>query len=379
MSRSRARKNRFKYKTLRKLGFFKVFAIAYPDYNGRVYPDLNFGSTKFSKEFIREVKHRQGGVFSIASQVDEGYSNMWDTGLNHAQEAVANGEQFYPTMEPQTTSHMECHLDVMCVGMGVSRENLVINAPVSLASSVEEKVKAAIKTEHEIKRERFRGPDISKLHGDDDLNWAISPWPTKMNLAGVWSQPVDASNLQGPSFEIVKIEAMVQKAKHQLCENRRERIIEAAKIIGETIEVDTFLLGDNLKVFRQREDMWNMEAVEIDTPEWVIVMMALCRVPEAIEHLKGKGFTPIHVISSSLISITEVKYNTDIYYIYDNLNDKDIESFKPTSFSEKYWNSMEQKPLNILKIDEQLGESIKRFNTEEVTMRPVDWNLLNDK
>lgn len=207
----------------------------------------------------------------------------------------------------------------------------------------------------------------------------LCPWPIKMDLTGLFSTPVDVSNLQGPSFEEVKIEAMVQKAKHQLRENRRERIIETAKIMGETIEVDSFLLGDNLQVFRQREDMWNMEAVEIDTPEWCIVMLALCRLPEAIEHLKGKGFTPIHVISSSLNSITEVKYTTDTYYIYDNLNDKDIEAFKPTHFSESYWNSKEQTPSTIQKIGEQVGESIERFNASNVTIHQVNPNLPDDK
>ena len=68
MSRSRARKNRFKYKTLRRIGFFKIFVMDYPNSNGIVYPSLNFGSIKFSKEVIRELQHPQDSFFSISSQ-----------------------------------------------------------------------------------------------------------------------------------------------------------------------------------------------------------------------------------------------------------------------------------------------------------------------
>ena len=72
MSRSRARKNRFKYKTLRRLGCFKIFVMDYPSHNGNVYPSMNFGSMKFSKELVHELKHPRGSFFSITSHVDEG-------------------------------------------------------------------------------------------------------------------------------------------------------------------------------------------------------------------------------------------------------------------------------------------------------------------
>ena len=78
MSRSRARKNRFKYKTLRRIGFFKVFVMNYPNSSGNIYPSLNFGTIKYSKKVIQELKHPQGSFFSISSHVDEGYNSAWD-------------------------------------------------------------------------------------------------------------------------------------------------------------------------------------------------------------------------------------------------------------------------------------------------------------
>lgn len=306
MSRSRARKNRFKYKTLRRLGFFKIFVMNYPEHNGWVYP----------------------------------------------------------TMQPQETSLMESHLDTMCAVLGVSRENLVINAPVSFASSVEEKVKAAIKTEHEIKRERFRGPDLSTLHGDDSLNRVISPWPTKMNLAGVWSNPVDVSNLQGPSFEIVKIEAMVQKAKHQLRENTLQRVMETAKILGLEIEVDPFLLRDDLKVFKQGKDVFKLSPVEYDSNEWVFVMIAVCQHPELIDRLKGNGYDFIHIQHGN-----DEEATIDTYQLFDTANDKDTEAFKPVR-----WNTS----IDFTEVD-QAGEPVKRFAARKLRDQLISWDLIDDK
>lgn len=306
MSRSRARKNRFKYKTLRRLGFFKIFVMNYPEHNGWVYP----------------------------------------------------------TMQPQETSLMDSHLDTMCAVLGVSRENLVINAPVSFASSVEEKVKAAIKTEHEIKRERFRGPDLSTLHGDDSLNWVISPWPTKMNLAGVWSNPVDVSNLQGPSFEIVKIEAMVQKAKHQLRENTLQRVMETAKILGLEIEVDPFLLRDDLKVFKLGKEVFQLNPIEYDSHEWAIVMTAICRHPELIESLKGNGYDTIHIQHTK-----DSETIIDTYQLIDTANDKDTEAFKPVRFNPS---------IDFTEVD-LAGEPVKRFAARKLRDQLISWDLIDDK
>ena len=275
MSRSRARKNRFKYKTLRRLGFFKIFVMNYPEHNGWVYP----------------------------------------------------------TMQPQETSLMESHLDTMCAVLGVSRENLVINAPVSFASSVEEKVKAAIKTEHEIKRERFRGPDLSTLHGDDDLNWAISPWPTKMNLAGVWSNPVDVSNLQGPSFEEVKTEKLLNLAKALKKSNAREYLKKTADILGEDIEVDEVFLGDGLRMFRDTntQNKWDMVSVPEDSPEWAMAMVAFCRYPELAKLLKDQGFAFTEVRRSTFGGKV-IEIVTDTYYLYDSNFKEDYSAYQPMVF-----------------------------------------------
>lgn len=364
MSRSRARKNRNKYKTLRKLGVFKIFVMDYPNRNRRVYPALNFGTMKFDKELIHEINHPQGSFISISSRMDEGYSNIWDTGLKHAQEANDNGENFYPTVEPQATSAMEHNIDIMCAVMGVSRENLKINSPSLFASSVDESVRNAIKMEHDIKRERFRGPAISKLHGGDDLSWAISPWSTKMNFAGIWSNPVDTSNLQGPNIEELRIEDLVHRAKHVISENTRQHINAIAESIGEDIEVDTFLLRDEIKVFRQQNNVYDLIPIDYDSREWAIVIIALHRRPDILDHLKAKGYDFIHIQRGS-----KDETIVDTYHVIDIANDKDVETFKPFRVE----HSVDFTTAEIV------GDDINKFAARIVGNNILSWDMVKDR
>ena len=297
MSRSRARKNRNKYKTLRRLGVFKIFVMDYPNPNRRVYPALNFGTMKFSKEFIHEINHPQGSFIGVSSQVKES-------------------------------------------------------------------VRDAIKMEYDIKRERFRDPAISKLHGDDDLNWAISPWPTKLNFAGIWSNPVDTSNLQGPSIEELRIEDMVHKAKHVISENTRQHIIAIAESIGEDIDVDTFLLRGDIKVFRQQNNVWNLIPVDYDSHEWAIVIIALHRRPEILDHLKSKGYDFIHIQRTS-----KDETIVDTYYVIDIANSNDVEAFKPFRIE----------PSIDFTAAEMIGDDINRFATRIVGDNILCWDMVKDR
>lgn len=340
MSRSRARKNRFKYKTLRRIGFFKIFVMDYPNSNGRVYSSLNFGSTKFSKEVIRELPHPQGSFFSISAHVSEGYFNSWEEGPIRA-----------PTTEPQDTSAMEWQLGAMCGLLGVDKENLVINQPVLFASSVEKSVSTAIKNLHEIKRERFRGPDISKLSEAKADETPPCPWPTKLDLSGVWSNPVDVTPIPGHSFEEVKTEKLLNLARALKKSNAREYLKKTAEILGEDIEVDDIFLGESIKMIRQRTDTWGMNEVKEDSPEWAIAMVAFCRYPEIAEQLKTEGLTLTEVQRSTLDE-EKLVTTSDIYYLFNTERDTGLEAFKPVSFHESYWYSRDQKPLNILKINE---------------------------
>ena len=76
------------------------------------------------------------------------------------------------------------------------------------------------------------------------------PWLVKMDMSGVWSNPADVSKLQGPSFEQVKTEKLVQLAKALKKSNAREYLKKTADFLGEDIEVDDIFLGDGLKMFR---------------------------------------------------------------------------------------------------------------------------------
>lgn len=235
MSRSRARKNRFKYQTLRRLGCFKIFLMDYPSQNGNVYPSMNFGSMRFSKELVHELKHRRGSFFSITSHVDEG---------------------------------LEHNLDVICAVMGVNKENLVINHPTTFTTTVKDSVG--------------------------------TPW-------------VDS------------VRESIQKAEHKLRENRRERIMKSAEIIGEDIEVDSYLLQESIKVFRQLENQWSMVEVNTDTPEWIAVMIAVCRNPEQIGYLKGQGFNYVKIARNSMNGIESTQV-VDTYYLYDTGGAKEFET-----------------------------------------------------
>ena len=235
MSRSRARKNRFKYQTLRRLGCFKIFVMDYPSQNGNVYPSMNFGSMGFSKELVHELKHRRGSFFSITSHVDEG---------------------------------LEHNLDVICAVMGVNKENLVINHPATFTTTVKDSVG--------------------------------TPW-------------VDS------------VRESIQKAEHKLRENRRERIMKSAEIIGEDIEVDSYLLQESIKVFRQLENQRSMVEVNTDTPEWIAVMIAVCRNPEQIGYLKGQGFNYVKITRHSMNGIEPTQV-VDTYYLYDTSGAKEFET-----------------------------------------------------
>lgn len=353
MSRSRARKNRFKYKTLRRIGFFKVFVMNYPNSSGNIYPSLNFGTIKYSKKVIQELQHPQGSFFSISSHVDEGYGNVWDVGLQHAQEAEANGELFYPTMKPQATSDMESQLDVLCAVMGVDRCNLEINSPVLFASSVKDSVDYAVKL----------GKPITEPQEPSDTDF-LSPWPTRLNFAGVWSNPVDTSNLQGPSIEELRIEDMVHKAKHVISENTRQHIIAIAESIGEDIDVDTFLLRGDIKVFRQQNNVWNLIPVDYDSHEWAIVIIALHRRPEILDHLKSKGYDFIHIQRTS-----KDETIVDTYYVIDIANSNDVEAFKPFRIE----------PSIDFTAAEMIGDDINRFAARIVGGNILSWDMVKDR
>lgn len=297
MSRSRARKNRFKYKTLRRIGYFKIFVMDYPDHNGRVYPGLNFGSMKFDKEFVHEINHPQGSFISIFSRVGESVRN-------------------------------------------------------------------AIKMEHDIKRERFRGPAISKLYGDDDLSWAISPWPNRLNFAGVWSNPVDTSNLQGPNIEELRIKDLVHRAKHVISENTRQHIIAIAESIGEDIEVDTFLLRDEIKVFRQQNNVYDLIPIDCDSREWAIVIIALHRRPDILDHLKAKGYDFIHIQRGS-----KDETIVDTYHVIDIANDKDVEAFKPFRVEHSI----------DFTAAEMVGDDINKFAARIVGNNILSWDMVKDR
>ena len=342
MSRSRARKNRFKYKTLRRIGFFKVFVMDYPNSNGIVYPSLNFGSIKFSKEVIRELQHPQDSFFSISSHVSEGYVNSWTEGLIPV-----------PSTEPQATSDVKWELDAMCSLLGVDKENLVINQPVLFASSVKDSVDYAVKL----------GEPITRLQEPSNTDF-LSPWPTKLDLAGVWSNPVDVTPMQGHSFEEVKTEKMLNLARALKKSNAREYLKKAADILGEDIEVDDIFLGDGLKMFRVREDMWNMDEVKEDSPEWAVVMIAFCRHPELAQQLRAYGST-ITEVRRSTLNDSSPAVISDVYHLFDTTNIKVAEAFKPIPFSTPH--------------EEHIGEAIKRLTAKRIVSTRLDWTLPDDK
>ncbi len=355
MSRSLARKNRNKYRTLRKLGYFKIFVMDYPNGNGVIYPSLNFGSMEFSKEILHELKHPQGSFFSISSYIDERHSNVWEEGLKHAQETKASGELLYPTIKQQDSSVMEHSLDMMCEIMGVSRENLVVNLPPSFATSVKDSFDYAVKL----------GKPITKPQKPSEVDF-LSPWPTRMNLSKIWSQPVDTSRPEGPNIEQVIAEDLVNKAKHQLIRNRRERILKAAEVLGEDIQVDHYILQDNIKVFRQHSDILSMIDVQEDTPEWVLVMIAACRTPEFINSLKGNGFSTIQLVRYAFNDLSPTKI-TDTYYLFDTIYSEKIEAFIPRF--------IDSNSLTVdFKATEQTGEEVQKF-TEQV----LSWSRSKDR
>ena len=191
----------------------------------------------------------------------------------------------------------------------------------------------------------------------------LSPWPTRTNLTGMWSQPVDASKLEGPSIEKVIAEDLVNKAKHQLIQNRQERILKVAEIHGEDIRVDQYLLQDFIKVFRQRSDMWNMDEVHVDTPEYITVIVAACRYPEFVDGIKANGFNVIQIGRYTLNETTPEKV-TDTYYIYSTQSNIETANFIPSFID----------PAEV-----QLGESIKRFSDQKLVTTRLDWSLPEDK
>lgn len=320
MSRSRARKNRFKYKTLRRIGFFKVFVMNYPNSSGNIYPSLNFGTIKYSKKVIQELKHPQGSFFSISSHVDEGYNSAWD-------------EKPHGPL-----------LQKMIEGI-IGIDKLTI----AQMSDIEEPLdKHFAKLDQPVKE--------------------MEPCPrlVKMDMSGVWSNPADVSKLQGPSFEKVIAEDLVNKAKHQLIQNRRERILKAAEVLGEDIQVDHYLLQDNIKVFRQHSDILSMIDVQEDTPEWVLVMIAACRTPEFINSLKGNGFSTIQLVRYAFNDLSPTKI-TDTYYLFDTTYSEKIEAFIPRF--------IDSNSLTVdLKATEQTGEEVQKF-TEQV----LSWSRSKDR
>ena len=184
--------------------------------------------------------------------------------------------------------------------MGVNRENLVINAPVAFASSVEKSVSEAIKNLRNIERVRFRGPAISKLPETKTDEIAPCPWLSKLDLAGVWSDPVEVTHVQGHSFEEVKFSSMVNLAKALKRSNSLEYIKKTAEVLGEDIKIDDIFLGESIGMIRRRSDTWEMDEVKKDSHEWAIVMVAFCRYPELAEQLKTEGHTLTEVQRSTI-------------------------------------------------------------------------------
>ena len=358
MSRSIARKNRNKFREIRKKHLnFVVMVFDSENGNTRVYPRMfnttpNLDDIKFTKEMMRAFGQGNKGCYSVSSHIGEEASRIWEEGLKRAQEAEANGELFFPTIKPQDSSVMEHSLDMMCKVMGVSRENLMINAPVSFASSVKDSVNYAVQL----------GQPITEPQEPSDVDF-LSPWSTRMNLAGIWSQPVDTSKLEGPNIEQVIAEDLVNKVKQQLIQNRRERILKVAETHGEDIQVDQYLLQDFIKVFRERSDMWNMDEVQVDTPEYITVMVAACRDPEFVNFIKANGFNSIQIGRYALNGLTPEKV-VDTYYIYSTQNNIETDSFIPSFID----------PIGV-----QLGESIKRFNDQKIVTTRLDWSLPEDK
>ena len=191
----------------------------------------------------------------------------------------------------------------------------------------------------------------------------LSPWPTRMNLAGIWSQPTDVSKLEGPNIEQIIAEDLVNKVKQQLIQNRQERILKVAEIHGEDIQVDQYLLQDFIKVFRQRSDMWNMDEVQVDTPEYITVMVAACRDPEFVNGIKANGFNAIQIGRYTLNETTPEKV-TDTYYIYSTQCNIETANFIPSFID----------PVEV-----QLGESIKKFSDQKIVTTRLDWSLPEDK
>ena len=300
MSRSRARKNRNKYKTLRRLGVFKIFVMDYPNPNRRVYPALNFGTMKFSKEFIHEINHPQGSFIGVSSQVKES-------------------------------------------------------------------VRDAIKMEYDIKRERFRGPAISKLPETKTDEIAPCPRLSKLDLAGVWSDPVEVTHVQGHSFEEVKFSSMVNLAKALKRSNSLEYIKKTAEVLGEDIKIDDIFLDESIGMIRRRSDTWEMDEVKKDSHEWAIVMVVFCRYPELAEQLKTEGHT-LTEVQRSTIDENNLAMTNDIYYLFNTEHDMGLEPFKPMYFFEGGWD-----------IGGQVMESIKRFNDQKIVTTHLDWSLPEDK
>lgn len=318
MSRSRARKNRFKYKTLRRIGFFKVFVMNYPNSNGNMYPSLNFGISKNSKKFIRELQNPQGSFFSISSHVDEGYNSVWDE-------------------KPH-----EPLLQKMIEGI-ISTDKLTIAQMLDIEEPLD---KHFAKLDQPVKE------------------MEPCPWLVKMDMSGVWSNPADVSKLQGPSFEQVKTEKLVQLAKALKKSNAREYLKKTADILGEDIEVDDIFLGDGLKMFRVREDMWNMDEVKEDSPEWAVVMIAFCRHPELAQQLRAYGST-ITEVRRSTLNDSSPAVISDVYHLFDTTNIKVAEAFKPIPFSVPH--------------EEHIGEAIKRVTAKRIVTTRLDWDLPDDK
>ena len=318
MSRSLARKNRNKYRTLRKLGPFKIFVMNYPNSSGNIYPSLNFGTIKYSKKVIQELKHPQGSFFSISSHVDEGYNSAWD-------------EKPHGPL-----------LQKMIEGI-IGIDKLTI----AQMSDIEEPLdKHFAKLDQPVKE------------------MEPCPWLVKMDMSGVWSNPADVSKLQGPSFEQVKTEKLVQLAKALKKSNAREYLKKTADILGEDIEIDDIFLGDGLKMFRVREDMWNMDEVKEDSPEWAVVMIAFCRHPELAQQLRVYGSTVTEVKRSTLNDSSPAVIS-DVYHLFDTTNTKVAEVFKPIPFSVPH--------------EEHIGEVIKRFTAKRIVTTRLDWTLPDDK
>lgn len=373
MSRSRARKNRNKFREIRTKHLnFVVMVIDSENGNARVYPRMfntmpDLDDSKFTKEMMRAFGQGNKGCYSVSTHIGEVASRMWEEGLKRAQEAEANGELLYPTIKQQDSSAMEHNLDMMCKIMGVSRENLEINAPVAFASSVEKSVSEAIKNLRNIERVRFRGPAISKLPETKTDEIAPCPWLSKLDLAGVWSDPVEVTHVQGHSFEEVKFSSMDNLAKALKRSNSLEYIKKTAEVLGEDIKIDDIFLGESIGMIRRRSDTWEMDEVKKDSHEWAIVMVAFCRYPELAEQLKTEGHT-LTEVQRSTIDENNLAMTNDIYYLFNTEHDMGLEPFKPMYFFEGGWD-----------IGGQVMESIKRFNDQKIVTTHLDWSLPEDK